>query len=938
MSASTRRIRLATRPVISIRTFLSSELAFCILIAALMVLLRLVSFDYHAFFKTETIPNHDMYQGASFFTTSMHSMRLSGDIAWWNPTSQNGYAQYYQSFLSPLAPTSHHIVFILWAQCVRLLSFGGIAVPEYFQYLIITYIVLPFLTFLTFAFFTGRIFVHRTSTLLALIAYTFSGIGLWNSAWFYFQEPFVLFFLLATCIGLLQRPSIRRTLLCIAAIIIQITSFNYWTLYNSWFIILFLVAYSLMYKNQVYRLYVRVANILRQYRRWVLVITGWSVIVVIIWGTIIGSIAADQANNYIRSDIGNGGKFTVIDVYDRIKEIRQFTTELFNPSIQRAIASYKLGPEPDIHNARYIGAFFLPFLALLPVYRWGRRERWLILSACGVLIICIGPPFLLALWDVTPFMNRIRHFFYFYTQYWQLMVMLLSGVGLDILLSNRYNVKTRQRFVRVISGIVLIIVFILLGLSFFSQMFPTGDLDLQANLRFAILILFVGVAALQFLLFPTKISSRLLSIIVLLLALGDLSNYFWNVNTLDEKFTQSRWAYEIPLEAQIQDRLHQTWLDPDTTQGFNGGVSDNMPPINNFWPINIYMNHRFIVDLQTTPGAIQNYGFQGPSLGFYTSVKRLDLQDVATTFADNPSLLLNNKVLLLQNAPADTVLSTLIPHPQDNDIHFDVSNSEQWTASRAALILHNGQETTWRVNQDPVFSLKQPINLCASDYTYFYIRMAASPDIVERNIQLFYSLNYQNVFSETQSLLFPLISDGDMHSYVFSMQELHLNPQDHITGLRFDPVLNGSATGQSQIRVADLRLVRGDGSSTCGATSTTPADDGFAYTWDKWSYNAFSFTIQSPQAGWLLIRQLYDPLWHLTIDNQPVQGVQANTTGMAIQVPQGKHIVRMDYLPLARRLYWPACFLLEGLLLTLAVLAIRPGNAAYPASPTKAST
>ena len=349
-----------------------------------------------------------------------------------------------------------------------------------------------------------------------------------------------------------------------------------------------------------------------------------------------------------------------------------------------------------------------------------------------------------------------------------------------------------------------------------------------------------------------------------------------------------------------------------------------MPPVNNFWPVNIYMDHRFIVDLQTTPGAIQNYTFQGPALGFYTSVGKLNLQDVATTFADNPSPLLNNKVLLLQNTPIGISLPSTIPHLQNNDIRFDIGDSDQWIASKAALISHNGKETTWRVSQDPTFALKQTINLCAADYTYFYIRMAASPDITERNLQLFYSLNHQNVFSESQSLLFPLVSDGDMHSYVFSMQELHLNPQDRITDLRFDPVLNGSTMGQNQVHVADLRLVRGDGTSMCGATSATQADDGFSYTWDKWGYNDSSFTIQAPQAGWLLIRQLYDPLWHLTIDNQLVQDVQADTIGMAIQVPQGKHIVRMDYQPLARHLYWPACFLLEGLLITLVVLATRP--------------
>src|SRR5882762_1606197 len=113
------------------RRALRTRAGFCTCLAAGMVALRILCFD-HVYFQCEAVPNHDMSQGAAFFTTSMHSMRLTGDIAWWNPISQNGYAQYFQSFLSPLAPTSHHITFIVWAQAIRALSILGIQIPEYF--------------------------------------------------------------------------------------------------------------------------------------------------------------------------------------------------------------------------------------------------------------------------------------------------------------------------------------------------------------------------------------------------------------------------------------------------------------------------------------------------------------------------------------------------------------------------------------------------------------------------------------------------------------------------------------------------------------------------------------------------------------------------------------------------------------------------------------
>ena len=72
--------------------------------AACLVGLRLLLFE-SCMLDGTCVPNHDMSQGFAFFATSAQSLRLTGEIAWWNPIALSGYAQYYQSFLSPLAPT-----------------------------------------------------------------------------------------------------------------------------------------------------------------------------------------------------------------------------------------------------------------------------------------------------------------------------------------------------------------------------------------------------------------------------------------------------------------------------------------------------------------------------------------------------------------------------------------------------------------------------------------------------------------------------------------------------------------------------------------------------------------------------------------------------------------------------------------------------------------
>ena len=132
-------------------------------LAAGVLLLRLVIFDFGEYFERRALLNHDLSQGAGLFCPNMHSMRLSGDLAWWNPAGEyGGYAQYYNAFLSPLAPTNGHVVTIVWAQIIRLLACLGIAIPEYFQYLIVNLVILPFLAYLGLAYLASRLFRTRT--------------------------------------------------------------------------------------------------------------------------------------------------------------------------------------------------------------------------------------------------------------------------------------------------------------------------------------------------------------------------------------------------------------------------------------------------------------------------------------------------------------------------------------------------------------------------------------------------------------------------------------------------------------------------------------------------------------------------------------------------------------------------------------------------------
>jgi hypothetical protein len=541
--------------------------------------MRYVAWD-HRFFLPVTVPNHDMYQGAPFFATSMHSMRISGDLAWWNPF-HGGYAQYYQSFFSPLAPTTNHIVFIVWAQLIGLLGLAHIAIPEYEQYVAVNFLVFPFLSYVAFGTFASLIFRRRAVVVFVLVVYAFSGLGIWNSSWFYFQEPATLFFFLAAAIAVLQAPTVRRWALLAAAIVLQATSMNYWTVYDSFFIVIVLGSYAGFHREQVGAAWVALRVLLRRRRRdSVLVLTAASVVLVA-WAALIGLILTEQAGHYFRSPYG------LFSAYDRVHELRVSTIQLFDPNFARALQYFP--SDAPAHNARYIGAFLTPLLLVLPVLRWRRRERWLLTSAFGILIVTLAPPLLLELWANIPFFDRVGHLFYFYIQFWGLLVVLLAGASLDSLLAPDLDSVVRRRVLWVLGAWAALLVLMLLGAGLLSFKFAANDANLQSLLWFTIVALIATIALVRTFLEPGPGTVRRVVGVLIVLALVDLTHYFFDANRADEKFTAGRWGITVPLTHVRQAALRRPWHVDSARSGLAPDPFGLMPIPNGFWPRNFYM-------------------------------------------------------------------------------------------------------------------------------------------------------------------------------------------------------------------------------------------------------------------------------------------------------------------------------------------------------------
>jgi len=242
-----------------------------------------------------------------------------------------------------------------------------------------------------------------------------------------------------------------------------------------------------------------------------------------------------------------------------------------------------------MHDARYLGCVLLPFLVLAAVMPWRRRERWLIASAVGVCLVCLATPLVALAWKAIPMMDRIQHVFPFYTHFWQQLVLLLAGCGLDAVLRGQYDVATRRRFVIATTCVLVGAGLFLASLQAVSHAFPYNDAVLQANLLAGLLTIVPAVVLLQTLLRPTSRMRTFLGAICLVLAVGDLTRYFRHVCLLDRAFTPSHVPNPTPLTREQQHELRRAWPPGDSALGFDAGIVRHAPIRNLFWPENTYL-------------------------------------------------------------------------------------------------------------------------------------------------------------------------------------------------------------------------------------------------------------------------------------------------------------------------------------------------------------
>jgi hypothetical protein len=258
----------------------------------------------------------------------------------------------------------------------------------------------------------------------------------------------------------------------------------------------------------------------------------------------------------------------------------------------------------------------LPLIAIGVLAGTGRRVRWLLLAATLVLAVCLGVPYAVMAWIAVPFMDRILHLLYFYSQYWQILLALLAGVGLDTVLRPA-TASTRRIALWVLGLCIAIAAAIMAWHAVESHAFYPGDVNLQANLHAALILGLAAALLMRAFLAPREIGFAVGSL--LLITLVDLSLYFDAASRADRAFTAKRgWAGATP-SAEQRAALRTPWGPPQPQRGFIAGTEMSMPIQNEFWPGNYFMTPKAVPRVAdgSVATALWNHARSSPPLLFY---------------------------------------------------------------------------------------------------------------------------------------------------------------------------------------------------------------------------------------------------------------------------------------------------------------------------------
>ncbi len=384
-------------------------------------------------------------------------------------------------------------------------------------------LVLPFLTYWAFTAFISKFIKGRVAIVWLAFVYALSGGGLWQSEWSYYLGSFSLFFLLAAFLAFMAAPTWKGSLLFAFALITQTICLNCWTVYYFWLYLIFFVSYFRVFPHRVKRITHFILALPRGNKAILFLMILGAVSIAALWILLFSHVAKEQEGKQLslslQADYGEDESALASK-----QRIDQYTIGLFNPKI--AVTTDQCETIKITDN--YLSLTTVPLLLILILVR--RKNILVCLGGCAIAIflLCLVSPLLFNLGEISSRIKHLPHAFYFYSQYWQIILIFLAAAALDICSTRKSNDNAiEKKRLGVLFGILTVLcICAFVFCAFISPQYKANEQAMQSAL-YITSILIVSVILLSKLTSETDIKLRqVFSSIFLLITFADMSPYF----------------------------------------------------------------------------------------------------------------------------------------------------------------------------------------------------------------------------------------------------------------------------------------------------------------------------------------------------------------------------------------------------------------------------
>lgn len=205
-------------------------------------------------------------------------------------------------------------------------------------------------------------------------------------------------------------------------------------------------------------------------------------------------------------------------------------------------------------------------------------------------------------------------------------------------------------------------------------------------------------------------------------------------------------------------------------------------------PLGAHAGKRITLRLTSTPGS----GGGGERAMYHYPRIHLRLAEAGRVVADQPVV------------PSNTDLSPGAPRPGPGDVRLDLTKPELWKASDPEAGTPMGAPPGARLLHPAQFlQYRQPLNLRLSDFSHFYMRAAAGPEVTLRALRAFFMYRSARDEVSMQWASLTLLPDSRTHTYTYPLKLLELEQEARLEYVRFLSVSEGGA-----VRLDECGLIR----------------------------------------------------------------------------------------------------------------------------------